>query len=131
MAAKSYVTYLETASLVVERTAASSLIRCGRFPVFFSCSITPITISSLMPSVSILDSFSAPGDGGGVCSYVARPLLLGRSAKETDLFEDEVADLGRDDRVGDGVDVVCDRFTFFAGGGWDSGGLEGLVGEGR
>ena len=61
-------THPATESLVVERTAASSLMRCGLLPVFSNCSMTPVTISSLMPSVSILVSYDAPGEGGGVCS---------------------------------------------------------------
>ena len=136
-ASDTQLAHLETASLVVESTAASSLIRCGRFPVFSSCSITPTTITSLIPSVSILGSFSGPGEGGGVCWYVVRPLLLGRSANETvlvDDIDDAVEDLGRDNRVGDDADVVCDLLTFFVGGGQDSVGFEGaesLEVEGR
>ena len=61
--------YLETASLMVDSTIASSLIKCGRFPVFSNCSITPTTMSSLIPSVSIVWRVDGPpGDGGGVCS---------------------------------------------------------------
>ena len=92
--------YVETASLTVDSTMASSLIKCGRFPVFSSCSITPTTISSLIPSVStLLRVDGPPGDGGGVCSYAARPLLFGRSAKETFLVMDVVRD--RDGEVGE------------------------------
>lgn len=40
------VPYVETASLMFDKTAASSLMRCGLLPVFSSCSITPTTISS-------------------------------------------------------------------------------------
>lgn len=61
-------THLRTESLVVDRTVESSLIRCGRLPVFSSCSMTPVTISSLIPLVSIFLQFVAPGEGGGVCS---------------------------------------------------------------
>ena len=110
-----FFAYLETASLIVDRTIASSLIKCGLFPVFSSCSMTPITISSLIPSVSILLRVEGPGEGGGVCSYAALPLLFGRSAKETFLVMDAVR--GRGGEVGEGVcDVWCDRLTLFAGG---------------
>lgn len=61
-------TDLRTASFVVERTVESSLIRWGRLPVFSSCSMTPMTMSSLIPLMSILVLSVAPGDGGGVCS---------------------------------------------------------------
>jgi len=102
---------------MVDRTVASSLIRCGLLPVFSSCSITPVTISSLIPSVSILLWFWAPGEGGGVCSYAFLPLLLGRSAKETALVaEDAVDDRGRDGEVGVVACDGCDRLTFFVGG---------------
>ena len=71
-----------------------------------------------MPSVSTLLSVDARGEGGGVCSYATRPLLLGRSAKETALVEVEVADdLGLDGDMGEGEFDVCDLFIFFAGGG--------------
>ena len=62
------IAYAETASLIFDRTIASSLIKCGLFPVFSNCSITPTTISSLIPSVSTLRSVYAPGEGGGVFS---------------------------------------------------------------
>lgn len=78
--------------------------------------MTPMTISSLMPSVSILMLPLAPGEGGGVWSYVALPLLLGRSANET-VFVDKVDDRGRDDEIGDGEFEECDRLTFLVGGG--------------
>lgn len=53
-----------------------------------------------------------------MCSYAFRPLLFGRSAKETALVaEDVVDDRGRDDGdVGDVEFDVCDRLTFFVGG---------------
>lgn len=108
---------LDTASLILDRTVESSLIKCGLFPVFSSCSITPTTISSLMPSVSTLLSVEARGEGGGVCSYATRPLLLGRSAKDTALVEFEVADdFGLDGSMDEGEVEVCDLFIFFAGG---------------
>lgn len=109
------MTNLATLSLVVPRTAASSLIRCGLLPVFSNCSITPVTISSLIPSVSIFASPTAPGEGGGVWSKVTLPLLLGRSTKETSLAGGADAD-GFDGDVGDGVAEVCVRLIFFAGG---------------
>ena len=62
------IPYAETASLIFDRTIANSLIKCGLFPVFSNCSITPTTISSLIPSVSTLRSVYAPGEGGGVFS---------------------------------------------------------------
>lgn len=65
------------------RTAASSLTRCGLFPVASSCAITASTIVSLIgPEPSFFDdAFRGPwagvsgagddsgDDGGGVCSY--------------------------------------------------------------
>lgn len=64
--------------------------------------MTPTTMSSLIPSVSIvLRDDGPPGDGGGVCSYAALPLLFGRSAKETFFVMEVVRD--RDGEVGDGV----------------------------
>ena len=111
-------THLRTASFVVERTVESSLIRWGRLPVFSSCSMTPITMSSVSPSMSILILLAAPGEGGGVCSYAVLPLLLGRSeANETDLVvEEDVDDRGRDDAIDEASSEVCDRLTFLAGG---------------
>ena len=96
--------------------------------------MTPITISSLIPSVSILEMLVAPGDGGGVCSKAVLPLLLGLSAaKETDLVEDDVDERGRDVVVGEASSDVCDRLTFFAGGcgGEDSMAVAALGIEGR
>ena len=126
-------TYPSTASLVVERTVESSLIRWGRLPVFSSCSMTPTTMSSLMPSMSILASFIAPGEGGGVCSYAVLPLLLGRSvANETDFVADEaVFDRGRDVVGVEASSAVCDRLTFLAGGEDDSAAVVALEMEGR
>lgn len=40
------VPYAKTASLMFDKTATSSLIRCGLLSVLSSCSITPTTISS-------------------------------------------------------------------------------------
>ena len=79
--------------------------------------MTPTTISSLMPSVSTLPSVEARGEGGGVSSYATRPLLLGRSAKDTALTECEVADdFGLDGDVGEGDLDGCDLLTFLVGG---------------
>ena len=78
--------------------------------------MTPTTISSLIPSVSILALPSAPGDGGGVSLYTALPLLLGRSAKETFLVDEPVDDRGRDVMMGEGACDECDRLTFLVGG---------------
>lgn len=79
--------------------------------------MTPTTMSSLIPSVSILLSVEARGEGGGVFSYAARPLLLGRSAKETALVEFEVADdFSLDGDVGEGDVEVCDLLIFLLGG---------------
>jgi len=125
------MTHLETASLIFDRTVASSFIKCGLFPVFSNCSITPTTISSLIPSVSIFLSVNDRGEGGGVFSYAGLPLLLGRSAKET-TFADEF-DRGLDSDTGDGGFEVCDCFRFFVGGccGGDSLTGEAFVIEGR
>ncbi len=95
--------------------------------------MTPTTISSLIPSVSTLLSVAARGEGGGVFSYAARPLLLGRSAKDTALAEFEVADaLGLDGDVGEGDFEGCDLLIFLVGGCCDiSVGGEALEIEGR
>ena len=77
-------------------------------------------------------SSAAPGEGGGVCSYAALPLLFGRSAKETVLVEDEaVDDRCRSGETGEDVLDACDRFTFFVGGCWVSVATEDLGTEGR
>ena len=62
---------------------------------------------------------------------MARPLLLGRSAKETFLVDEVVDDRGRADEGGDGVLDACDRLTFVDGGGWLSVTTDSLAGEGR
>lgn len=67
-----------------------------------------------MPSVSILTSAKYRGDGGGVSSYAALPLLFGRSANETTFAEE--FDRGLDGDIDDGEFEVCDCFRFFAGG---------------
>jgi hypothetical protein len=123
-------TYLKTASFVVERTVASSLIKWGLFPVFSSWSITPTTMSSLMLSVSTRLLPSAPGEGGGVSLYAALPLLLGRSTNETFLADVTVDDRGRDGDMGEGAVDACDRLIFFVGGGCVSC-AEGFGSEGR
>ena len=89
-----------------------------------------------MHARSILRSRSVPGDGGGVCSYAARPLDFGRSAKVTLLAEDdEVVDArGRwvvegDDGTSDGV--LCAVLTLFAGGEAASDEMEDLERDGR
>jgi hypothetical protein len=105
-------TYLSTMGMVGESTRASSLSRCGRLPVFSSCSITPTTISSSMPCVSILACpDSPPGDGGGVSA--TRPALLGRCSSKR-----SVEGLGGD--AMDEVELECVRLTFFAGCWWAS-----------
>ena len=79
-------THVSTILTFGDSTAASSFTRCGRLPVFCNCMMTPSTISSLMPSRSISfgvtsshsgSSPSAPGDGGGVCSYLTGSRLGG------------------------------------------------------
>lgn len=85
-----------------------------------------------MPSVSIRLSSIAPGDGGGVCSYVGLPRLLGRSANDTVLVDDKAIDcrcFGGE--VGEVALDVCDRFTFFVGGCWVSVATEAFEMEGR
>ena len=94
--------------------------------------MTPVTMSSLIPSVSILLWSSGPGEGGGVCSYAFLPLLFGRSANETALVADDaVDDRGRDGELGDVEVDVCDRLTFLAGGCSVSVVTEVLMMEGR
>jgi len=126
-------TYVNTASLILDKTVASSLIKWGRFPVFSSCSITPTTMSSLMPSVSTLPSAAGPGEGGGVFSKAALPLLFGLSANETAFgCVEGVDDDGRAGEVGEDEIEGCDRFIFFAGGdGCDSVAGAGLDTGGR
>lgn len=100
-------TYLSTIGIVDDSTAANSLSKWGRFPVFSSCSMTPTTIVSSMPCVStFVCPDSPPGDGGGVST---RPELLGRSSKRIvegrgGLFGGETVE-----------DIECVRLTFFAG----------------
>jgi hypothetical protein len=86
-----------------------------------------------MPSVSTFASPTAPGEGGGVCSYAALPLFLGRSAKVTDLEDVDVLvdDRGLASVVCDAVSDVCDRFIFFVGGCWASVATAAFETEGR
>jgi len=118
-------TYLSTIGIDVASIAASSLSRCGRFPVFSSCSITPTTISSLIPSVSTFVCPDSPsGDGGGVSA--TRPAGFGCSLLNR-------KDEGRGGVVGvETFEVAeCDRLTFFEGG-WCSPETEAEEGgEGR
>ena len=80
-------------------TAASSLTSCGLLPVFSSCRMTPVTMSSLMPWVSNRTSTDGPvGEGGGVSS---KARLAFFSVLTT---------------LGEGGDDVCDRLIFFDGG---------------
>lgn len=77
--------YLSIAGMVVASTDESSLTKCGLLPVFSSCWIAPTTISSLMPSMSILLCPSLSGDGGGdnaaprfgFCSFMRMAVVRG------------------------------------------------------
>jgi hypothetical protein len=101
-------TYVSTSLTELDSMAASSFTKWGRFPVFCSCTITPSTISSLIPSKSISlftshcfkPSASGSGDGGGVFSY----FII--------VFDSLFA--GGD--IGDGDSELCDRFIFLDGG---------------
>jgi hypothetical protein len=104
---RKFGTYLSTMGMMGDRTRASSFSRWGRLPVFWSCSITPTTISSSIPWVSILVvPDSPPGDGGGVSA--TRPELLGRCSSKRSAAG----------RCGDGSaderEPECERFCFFA-----------------
>lgn len=92
--------------MFVARTAESSLTRCGLFPVLSSCCIAPTTMSSLMPSVSILLSSSLAGDGGGDSSIA----LFGFSS----LILIAVVLGGLISPFGDAE--PCERLLFFDGG---------------
>lgn len=103
-----YGTHLSTIGIVDERTAANSLSRWGRLPVFSSCSITPTTIVSSMPWVStFVWPDSPPGDGGGVSA--TRPELFGRSSKRS--VEGRGGEAGVDEVE---LALECVRFCFFA-----------------
>lgn len=99
--------YLSIAGIVVARIDESSLTKCGLLPVFSSCWIAPTTISSLMPSMSILLSPSLSGDGGGdnaaprlgFCSFMRMAVERGG------LMSPMV-----------GEALPCDRFDFLTGG---------------
>lgn len=111
--------YLSTEWSFVARTAANSLTRCGRLPVFSICWIVPITISSLIPSVStvVFDAVapSARGDGGGDSS--ATRFGFSSLMRMVVVVGGLMRPLGGGD-VDDEVelDCVCDRFDFFTGG---------------
>src|SRR2546423_11089301 len=106
--------YCATLSFVADRTVANSLMRCGRFPVFSSCSMTAITISSLIPSVSIFGtSGTSPGDGGGVCSAGPRRLCGLRSTSSS--FGEVALEMGEE--IGVMSSSSGDRLTLFEGGG--------------
>ncbi len=88
-----------------------------------------------MPSVStLLMPVTERGEGGGVFSYAALPLLFGRAANETTLagVDEIVEDRGLDGIMGEGEFEVCDRLIFLDGGccGGDSVTGEALT-EGR
>lgn len=83
-----------------------------------------------MPSVStLLVSLAERGEGGGVFSYVALPLLFGRAANETTFagVDEVVEDRGRDGIMGEGEFEVCDRLIFLVGGRCCGG--ESVIGE--
>ena len=106
--------YFSTMESVCCRIAASSFNKCGRFPVFSSCSITATTISSFMPSVSIFTAVGSRGDGGGVVS--GSRLAVGRGSclmfGDKD-FKGAVGEAGvEDDKLS--------RFNFFDGGWFSS-----------
>jgi len=67
---------------------------------------------------TLLVSVAERGEGGGVFSYTALPLLFGRSANETTfVWDDEVVeDRDLDGIVGEGEFEVCDRLIFLVGG---------------
>jgi hypothetical protein len=76
-------------------------------PVFSSCSITPTTISSSMPWVSIFVCPEwPPGEGGGVSA--TRPALFGRCSSKRRVVV-------RGGEVMDEVELEWVRLTFFAG----------------
>ena len=105
--------------------AASSFSRCGRLPVFSSCSITATTISSFMPSVSIFTVVGSRGDGGGVVS--GRRLAVGRGSCL--IFGDKDFEVAVGEAGADGADDKLSRFSFF-GGGWSSSEERAVVLEG-
>ena len=103
--------HLSTMEIEFARTAPSSFSRCGLFPVFSNCRITPTTMVSSIPSVStFVCPDSPPGDGGGVFSAI-RPALFGRSSRKR-----MVVVRGGLAGVGEVELEVCDRLIFFEGG---------------
>jgi len=70
--------YFLTMGSLCCRIVASSFNKCGRFPVFSSCSITATTISSFILSVSIFIAVGSRSDGGGVVSR--RRLAVGKGS---------------------------------------------------
>lgn len=114
------ITYFATVSLTVAKMLASSRTRCGRLPVFSSCSMAETTTSSLIPSVSILrgtaSRSSLSGDGGGVGSCAAR--VAGDCCPSTG----SCCCLAS--TSGGGDNESCDRLTFLDGGDWSSTGLD-------
>jgi hypothetical protein len=95
-------TYLSTMGIVGERTVASSFRRCGRLPVFWSCSMTPTTMMSSMPWVSTFVA-SPPGEGGGE-SGTRAPLLSSKRKVGS-----RGGEFGDED-----VDPEWERFCLFA-----------------
>lgn len=95
------IAYLSTTSKVLHNTAASSLTSCGLLPVFSNCRMTPTTISSPIPSISILGSDDPRGEGGGVCSCATAVLL------------DDLVLVFNDNG---GAALLCDRLTRLDGG---------------
>lgn len=76
--------------------------------------MTAITISSLIPSVSILGrSCTSPGEGGGVCS--AGPGRLWGLWSTSSSFGETGFEIGEE--MGVGLSSSCDRFTLLGGGG--------------
>jgi hypothetical protein len=117
-------------ALVEAKIVARSLIRCGRFPVFSSCSITAMTMSSLIPSVSTFRP-GAPsfGDAGGVYPAAALDTIFAVGWS----IEGEPA-LERGEETGDrGSSPSWERFTFFVGGEEveESAGGVGVLRDGR
>ena len=90
-------------------------------------------MSSLIPSRFTTLSSSAPGDGGGVCSYAFLLPVSGRSANVTVL--DGIGVVGGGDcdgEIGEDEFPAWDRFIRFAG--WFCCGsisLDGLETDGR
>jgi hypothetical protein len=76
--------------------------------------MTAITISSLIPSVSILGrSCTSLGEGGGVCS--AGPRRLWGLCSTSSSFGEAGFEIGEE--IGVGLSSSWDRFTLLVGGG--------------